>query len=489
VSVHAKVQDAKGERSSRPRPPDFIALAGLAVAIGYLVVVTLNHELSNDVLWQLAAGQWMLAHHAVMGLDPFSYTESHRRWLADEWGSEVILASLYKAFGAGAYNVLAIGTGSLSLVCSMLYARALGARGGRVAAIALLLTLGIAGFVAEDRGLSFSLIWLPLELFILTKARANRRWLYALPVLCLLWVNTHGSILVGLLVIAVELGWSIVPARLVVPFTTEQQSPFPVHLALAALVSLLASLVTPYGPRLLAYDLSVVRNHQIARYIAEWNSPDFRSLTVLLMFGVPLAVFLVAVHTRRLMLREATLVMGFFIGALVAQRIVIYLMVAAVGLAAGLPARRSWGPLSRRVAGAGLIGLMVALILAPAVPAGTVAPGVPVRAFDFLDSHRGRIFTEYTWGDYSIARHRATFADGRTDLFAGTVLTEFFAITELSTDPDPILAHAHVDYVVWAPHTPLAEYLSHDQRWLVVDHAGPALVFARRSVWAGQSPP
>jgi hypothetical protein len=99
------------------------------------------------------------------------------------------------------------------------------------------------------------------------------------------------------------------------------------------------------------------------------------------------------------------------------------------------------------------------------------------------------VFTEYTWGDYSIARHRATFADGRTDLFAGPVLSEFFAVTELSTDPDPILARYLVDYVVWAPRTALAEYLGRDQRWLVVDHAGPALVFARRSVWAGQSAP
>ena len=45
----------------------------------------------------MAAGQWMLAHHAFMGLDPFSYTESHRRWVTDEWGSELALAGLFRA--------------------------------------------------------------------------------------------------------------------------------------------------------------------------------------------------------------------------------------------------------------------------------------------------------------------------------------------------------------------------------------------------------
>ena len=172
--------------------------------------------------------------------------------------------------------------------------------------------------------------------------------------------------------------------------------------------------------------------------------------------------------------------MVLFVEALRTQRVVIYLMMVAVGLAATLPARPPWGTVARRWAGAGLAVCAIVILAAPSVPAGTVSPTLPVQAFDDLSSHPGRIFTEYTWGDYSIARHRATFADGRTDLFAGNVLTEFFAITNLTTDPDPILAAYHVSYVVWAPGTPLAEYLSHDPRWHVVDRTAVALVFARR---------
>jgi hypothetical protein len=468
-------------------PQRLLAVGGLGVAISFLVAVTLNRELSNDVFWQLASGQWMLAHHAFINRDPFSYTESHRRWVTDEWGSEVALALMYKAFGAAAYNMFAIATGSLSLGCATLYARALGARGGRLAAIAILLAIGIANFVAEDRGLSFSLIWLPLELLILTKARTTPRWLWWLPLLCLVWVNTHGSILVGLLVIGVELAWSAAPPRWVTRIGGVGRAPSARWLGLAGLGCLVASCITPYGPGLLTYDLSVARNSQIARYITEWNSPDFHSVMVLLTFCIPLGVLIAAVRTKRVPLLEATLTVGFFVGALHAQRIVVYLMVAAVGLAAGLPARLDWSPRSHRMAGAGLIGLMVAILSFPSVPAGTIAPTVPVQAFSFLASHPGRIFTQYTWGDYSIARHRATFADGRTDLFAGTVLTEFFDVTDLTVNPDPVLSRYGVDYVVWAPGTPLAEYLAGDPRWRVVDRAGPALVFARRSVWAGRS--
>jgi hypothetical protein len=43
-----------------------------------------------------------------------------------------------------------------------------------------------------------------------------------------------------------------------------------------------------------------------------------------------------------------------------------------------------------------------------------------------------------------------------------------------------VLSAYHVDYVVWAPKTPLAEYLLRDPRWQVVDRTSVALVFARR---------
>jgi hypothetical protein len=176
---------------------------------------------------------------------------------------------------------------------------------------------------------------------------------------------------------------------------------------------------------------------------------------------------------------EGTLAAALFIEALRTQRLVIYVMVVAVGLAASLPARPAWGTTARRWVGAGLVMIGIAVLAAPSVPAGSVSPTQPVQAFDYLSSRPGRIFTEYTWGDYSIARHRATFVDGRTDLFEGPVLTEFFDITNLTIGPDPVLRTYHVRYVVWAPHTALSEFLLHDPRWHVVDRTAVAWVFAR----------
>ena len=125
------------DAGTRRVPPRAIELVGIALGIGIIAAVALGHQLSNDVFWSLAAGQWMLAHHSVMGLDPFSYTEAHRRWVTDEWGSEVALAGLSGPSATPPTPLYAIVLGGLCLFATAAYARALGARGGRVAAIVL----------------------------------------------------------------------------------------------------------------------------------------------------------------------------------------------------------------------------------------------------------------------------------------------------------------------------------------------------------------
>jgi hypothetical protein len=468
--------------SPQPRrvPERAIELIGIALGVGIIAAAALGSHLSNDEFWSLAAGQWMLAHHSIMGLDPFSYTEAHKRWITDEWGSELALAGLFRAFGNAAYALYAIVLGALCLCATAAYARALGARGGRVAVIVVVLAAGASGVLAGDRGLDFSLVWVPLELLVLTKARSNPRWLWCLPPLCVIWVNTHGSILIGLLVLGLELGWSLVPERAVAQIGGVRQSSHTGPLALALLGCAAASCLTPYGPGLLAYDVGVSLNGQIALYISEWNSPDFHSLMVLLVFCVPLGVLVASVRTRRIPVLEGTLAAALFVEALRTQRLVIYLMVVGAGLAATLPARPVYSTMVRRAAAACAAVLAIAIVALPAVPAGSVSPALPVQAFNYLEAHSGRIFTEYTWGDYSIARHRATFVDGRTDLFEGKVLTEFFAVGNMTTNPDPVLTAYHVSYVVWAPNTALSLYLAQDPRWHVVDRTSVAMVFARR---------
>jgi hypothetical protein len=470
--------------SSDERPPFFSArtveLSGLALGIALLVAATLARRLTTDVFWTLAAGESILNHHSLFGTDAFTYTEPHRRWIADEWGSEVVLASLYKAFGSWAFNIFSIGTGALSLLCTMLYTRALGARGGRVAVLMVLLAMGIAPVVTQVRGVAFSLIWLPLELLVLTKARGNPRWLLWLPILFVCWVNTHGSVIFGLFVLALELAWSMMPSRWLTAIGGIGRSPYPRQIALAFGAAVVASCFSPYGPPLLRYDLGVTSNSQINEYIAEWQSPDFHSVEMLAFYLIPLVVLFLAFRSRRIAVLEFTLTALCFVAALHSGRAVVYLFIAACGLAACLPPRPAWGDRTRRLVGATAIALLIAVVALPAVPAGSVTADTPVAAFDFLAARPGRIFTEQAWASYGVLRHRASFFDGRADYFSGTVFSDYIAIDGVSVNPDPILSRYDVSYIIWGRGTPLYDYLLRDPRWRVIDRTSPAVVFARR---------
>ena len=299
----------------------------------------------------------MLAHHAFMGLDPFSYTEPHRRWVTDEWGSEIALATLFRAFGNLAYSMYAIVLGGLCLVTTRglrpgprragwpgrrhrprARRRHRRDRGGRPGA-RLLPGLAPARAAAADQG-------------------AGQPALAACscPLLCLLWVNTHGSILLGLLVLAVELGWSLIPERFVQRIGGVHQSPFTGSLALALLGSVLASCITPYGP-----GSPGLRRRRVAQ------RPDRavhqRMELTQLPFGHDAARLLrsagrpggLCIWTRRIPLLEGSLGLFLFVEALQTQRLAVYLLIVAAGWPPPCRHAAPWGTTARRWAGGGLV--------------------------------------------------------------------------------------------------------------------------------------
>ena len=58
----------------------------------------------GDVSWHVAAGRWMLAHHAIPTTDPFSFTANGQPWVAMEWLADLIYAG---AYNLGHYTGLA----------------------------------------------------------------------------------------------------------------------------------------------------------------------------------------------------------------------------------------------------------------------------------------------------------------------------------------------------------------------------------------------
>ena len=167
--------------------------------------------LSGDVFYQLSAGQWMLAHHAVIRQDVFSYTVNGRPWLAEEWGFEALLAWSVNHLGAVSYWLVSAGACVAALLAGVFRWRITGAG-----------WLWTAASVVPGRRRPVNWRW---RLALKTSAISSSpccyfcsRWADAVtagssasPSLLLVWANIHGSFLLGLGVLALELVWSFMP--------------------------------------------------------------------------------------------------------------------------------------------------------------------------------------------------------------------------------------------------------------------------------------
>lgn len=450
--------------------------------------------LNTDAYWQLAAGQWMLAHHAVIRHDVFTYTVLGHKWVAEEWGFEVLLAWTVAHLGPVSWWVVAAGPCCIALLISVFRWRRMGAQPLWSAAIAVVAAAGILLGVAP-RPQVFSYAFLALELFMLQAARRDRRWLIGLPVLMLFWANIHGSFIAGLGVLVLELllasqSLRALLSRLPVvarfarlrcsrPLTTKDA-------ALTLLGATAASFVNPHGPALELYAFRVATTSKL-NFITEWQSPDFHTPLIFAALAIPtiLAVIIFASSRRPIEVFDLLLWIIFLILSLRSLRFIPYVGIVLGGLLAPYQVIRR-ETLRPRLISPILCAALCTIILAGShPPAGAPttkgALAQPVEAAAWLVGKHGRVLSTYANNDYLIHVGIPVFVDGRTDMFFGTgILTDYRELSSLNIPPDPLLAHFHIQWVLWPKNQPLSLYLSIDPRWRLVKTFGSELIFERK---------
>src|SRR5262249_41734053 len=82
-------------------------------------------EFSHDAWWHLAAGDWILQHHAVPRADTFSSTARGESWLDHEWGFQALSALVHRAFGIPGFVAIRVAAAVVLavLLCAVLLAR------------------------------------------------------------------------------------------------------------------------------------------------------------------------------------------------------------------------------------------------------------------------------------------------------------------------------------------------------------------------------
>jgi hypothetical protein len=284
-------------------------------------------------------------------------------------------------------------------------------------------------------------------LLVLSAARRRARLLWVVPLLFAAWANLHGSFLLGLGILALEVVVTLLPARLGRVSVADPLRRGPALATLGAAV--IATLANPATLAVLLVPAAITVAYLA---LAKSDVPAF----------------------------ELVLAAAMFVSALHAARFVPYFAIAWCALAARCPPLRE-ERLRPTLLVWPLVGVLgVSLLHGPWYRAGQLDPSVPVGAVAYLEHHPGRIFSTYLWNDYLDFKGRRVFVDGRTELYTDNgVLQRYLALDHLTTEPDPVLRSYRVEYVMWPARDPLSVFLAHDPGWTTVWRSRTAVVFHR----------
>jgi hypothetical protein len=209
---------------------------GLCFLIG--AILGWRQIASPDIGFHLSTARWMVANHAWPSVDTFSFTARGNRYIDLQWLFQLVLYGAHQLGGAAFLIAVAIVAtlGFWALLVVRTYRS--GPGGGRLAwAVPFLLILIALGDFFEQRPHLFSWLYGSLILLVLEEyTRGNRKWLPALPVIMVLWINTHQLFVLGLVIIGVYAAWELRRGM-----KADRQ------LLLWAALSVPACLINPYG--------------------------------------------------------------------------------------------------------------------------------------------------------------------------------------------------------------------------------------------------
>jgi hypothetical protein len=416
--------------------------------------------------------------HGLIHVDHFSYTMHGQRVVVIEWLYDLIVYGAYCVAGANGPMVLATIAAAALFTALWVYARVLRLSVQASAAAAILLGTLDAVFLANDRALALSMGFLVAELAILALAERRPRASYLMVPLVAVWINVHGSALAA---VALMLVWLALAARGKIRDRSAKPA-WSRHYIWASVLSVAALCVTPWGPGLAVYDLRLSLNPELSSVVSEWGPADFHNpLSIITLVGL-IAVLGVGLWRRRLRVLEGGLAIVLLVAFCHTYRMELYALGVMALLVGLLIEDLGWG-FSARPARLGFVLIVLTGVFLWVTPMnGLSANGFgPVGAVrELAQLPPGRVFSTDYWSGWLITEGYESFIDGRTDIFlANGLITKYVAVGTLAENPDIILGHYHVRYVLIPPRSDLSTYLSSDALWKRVYTSHEAVLFAR----------
>ena len=473
----------------------FPAMLG-TMLVGAVFILGRYFAVDPDVWWHIKNGQNILATHHWPTTDTFSFTVNGQPWISMEWLGDILFATIARLGGLRGLDALLIVLGGTIMVALYAYAtlRSGSSKAGFAAAAALLV-LANGSFTLRPQMLGY--LFLILTLIVLERFRqSDSRWVWFLPLMFLVWVNAHGSFVIGMLAIGVYWLGGLADFRVGGIESRRWTSKQRIRLEIVFLLCLVALTITPYGVQLALYPFHIASSLPIGvANVMEWQSMPFNILGgkffLFLLLG-----FMAAQTAFRFTWRVEELAL-FLFGAMMAcfhVRFVLVFVPFCAPLLATVLAR--WLPRYERTKDQYVLNaiLMTAAIAAMAwyFPSRaemekTVAERFPVRAVEYMRQRNiaGPLLNSYGFGGYLVWKDQKVFVDGRADPYErGGSLADYFYITHLKPGALRVLESYGIKSCLLESDEPLATVLATQTEWQKVYWDNLSVLFVRRGATA-----
>ncbi len=457
-----------------------------------------------DLWWHLKTGAYILENGVPHQDPPWSFTVPDSPWTAHEWLTDVLMIGVYRTSGLVGLGL--VFGGLITLAFGLLYL----ASEGRPYAAGLATFWGIAASLPflNARPQMLNILFGAAVILVVEQVRRrawDERWLFALPLITVLWANMHGGFLLGLAIMGVYLAGD----ALQLYFREEvhdgldwRQLGF---LLLAAGASFLSALANPYGAEMWTYAIRTTLTSEAMREaITEWQSPDFHIWYFWIFGFMVMGTWLAMVFSRRpVSWTDILFVTGTSFAAYQSSRNIPIFVLVAVPLLSrhllGVFLGRSWYPTFAGTRPPGYLrpplkrlNLFVAVLAAAGMllfavrelgdTDQVVRDSFPVAAVDYLENqglNRAGIFHEYDWGGYLIWRGVPTFIDGRADMYGDDFIYFYMQTNTRAADWEEPLERYQVDTILTRTEGGLAVLLDLDERWQLTYEDPLARIYRR----------
>ena len=459
-----------------------------------------------DTGFHIRTGEYILETLSIPKYDIFSFSTPSLEWINTEWLSDVIMALIHKAYGlTGVFIFFAFLTSFVFYLLFFKIIRQYNVNIVFTTLITLIITI-ISRTHLLARPHIFSWIFILIWYYVLDSFwYKQKNYLCLLPPIMVLWVNLHGSFVLGFILIAIYLLGSVINIlRVKDKNLCIRKAKL---LGLTAITCLLVSLINPYTYHILLYPFELVSDKFVMDHIQEFLSPNFHEeASIVFEFFLLLTIGILTISTKRLNSIDLMLTLFFTHMALYSRRNIVYfsIMIGPIlakhaesllkesnGRLANFIKKRADNIAATDASAKGYVWVVLAIVvIVIAANSGKIEyrfdeKEKPVAAVEFLkrENLKGNMFNNDEFGDYlvySAYPQYKVFIDGRVGAaYDNERFKEYLKVTYLEPGWKKVIEKYNINWIIFNTNSILSRFLLEKKEWHLIYSDKVANIFVR----------